>query len=274
MHKLSQQQLDCIRFYMGDLEIVNQGCFLGGPKAYNTMNALVSKGLHDEVNKIKEGRTIELINVEHVKQYLDMIYEIALAMQVYRTQNVSRSLITYRIDRKSSVEALLQSKELEGFYSTCKYGYLEEYAKIKEDVVLFEIHRDQEVPYLDFEQIFAGYYAKPQEAEILLPFGCVVESMEQVALSEDEKCRYVDMHGKPPVAKWRLQIRKPEYKVCTEDLYSMLVDEKTVLRVQSCLQVLMKKDTLSKEDETFYLAWKEKVSRYLCGKLGNGYDKV
>ena len=57
---LSKQQLDSIRFYMGDPEIVNRKEIQGGLKAYNTMNALLSYDLHDEVDEVKEGRILDV----------------------------------------------------------------------------------------------------------------------------------------------------------------------------------------------------------------------
>ena len=73
---LSKQQLDSIRFYMGDPEIVNCKEMQGGLKAYNTMNALLSYDLHDEVDKVKEGRILELHNVQHLKQYIQQYVDI------------------------------------------------------------------------------------------------------------------------------------------------------------------------------------------------------
>ena len=133
---ISKEQLESIRFYMGDLEVVNQIGMMGGPKAYNTMNALLSSGIFDEVNKIKEGRVLEINSVEHLKQYLCQIVDILKAMQQF-VHMFSHPLVTYRIDRYASIEALRQTQQLEGFYSTCTYGYLPQYAHIKKDVVLF-----------------------------------------------------------------------------------------------------------------------------------------
>ena len=70
---LTRHELNCIRFYMGDEKIVNSGYFKGGPKAYNTINALLHDGIWDEVDKLKEGKVIELYDVEHLKSYLDLI---------------------------------------------------------------------------------------------------------------------------------------------------------------------------------------------------------
>ena len=254
---ITKQQLDSIRFYMGDEEITNQ--MLGGPKAYNTINALLSSGFFDEVNKVKENRVLEIVNTQHLKQYLQNIVDILLAMEEF-VKEKKLPLVTYRIDRYASLEALQQTKQLEGFYSTCTYGYLPQYAHIKKDVVLFEIHREEDVPYVDFETLF-DHYAKKEEAELLLPPKAKVTLIEEVALSEKEKMLYYDMDHKEPVGKFRIHIAKPCYPC--NNTYDVITSDESVKKLQECLQVFMKQENLSKEQELFYLDWKQQVLEYL-----------
>ena len=98
------------------------------------------------------------------------------------------------------------NKFVQGFYSTCKWGFLEEYAHSKENIVLLEIHRDENVPYLDFEKIFESFYAKPQEAEILLPFHTRIKSVNKIQMSNEEKEKYVDKNGNPPIGKYAVTL--------------------------------------------------------------------
>ena len=71
--QLTDFELDCIRFYMGDPEIVARGDFLGGPKAYNTINALLHEGIVNELDKIADGKPIEVLNQKHLKQIMNQI---------------------------------------------------------------------------------------------------------------------------------------------------------------------------------------------------------
>lgn len=264
---LSKQQLDSIRFYMGDPGIVNRKEMQGGLKAYNTMNALLSYDLHDEVDKVKEGRILELHNVQHLKQYIQQYVDIVKAMQDYVVEHPIET-VTYRIDRLSSLESIRKYGVLEGFHSSCTTGFLPQYAHSKQNVVLLEIHRDKDVPYLDFANIFEGYYAKPEEAELLLPFGTKVKHIEEIALTEDEKEMYYDIHHLPPVGKYRIYVEKPEYiKNEIDGIYEEITNESCIARLQHCLNHLMKNHTLENDDFVYYLAFKDKLMKYLYNQI-------
>ncbi len=289
--KITQEELDSIRFYMGDPEIVNRMDFKGGPKAYNTINAFLHSGIQNEIDKVREGRILEIENGEHVREYIQLCVNIHSAMEKYQAEkqgmveantdevccangvscaNGQKEFITYRVDRESMMQELKGKAFIEGFYSTCKYGFLEEYAHIKENVALIEIRRDETVPYLDFEDLFKGYYAKPEEAEVLIPFGTKIQSLEKAELSEDEKRRYTDINGNPPCGKYVLKLTgKGEsvedvckiQKVDMEVLLKEVTSEENVKRVQWCLKELMDTQSLTEEDLAFYSGWKE---RYHC----------
>ena len=266
---LSKQQLDSIRFYMGDPEIVNRKEMQGGLKAYNTMNALLSYDLHDEVDKVNEGRILELHNVQHLKQYIQQYVDIVQAMKDYVVEHPIET-ITYRIDRLSSLESIRKYGVLEGFHSSSTIGFLPQYAHSKQNVVMLEIHRYKDVPYLDFANIFEGYYAKPEEAELLLPFGTKVKHIEEIVLTEEEKELYHDIHHLPPVGKYRVYVEKPTYDMNSMDtLYEEITSVECVNRIQYCLNSLMKNHTLDNDDLVYYLAFKEKLMKYLCYRIMN-----
>ena len=102
----------------------------------------------------------------------------------YRLENDTAS-VTFRLDRLSSLQRFeADHHRVSGFFSTCKRGFLPEYAHKKADIVMLETERDSSVPFLDFEDIFADCYAKPEEAEILLTFGMYIYQMTPLPLSE------------------------------------------------------------------------------------------
>ena len=185
--------------------------------------------------------------------------DILKAMHSFVQKN-HHPLVTYRIDRYASIDALQQTLQLEGFYSTCTYGYLPQYAHIKKDVVLLEICRDEDVPYLDFETLFENY-AKKEEAELLLPCKAVVKSIEEVNLSNEEKELYYDMDYKAPVGKYRLYVAKPIYP--SEDTYEYLTSNNSVQQLQECLLVLKNGENLASELMSFYNHWKESLVKYI-----------
>lgn len=271
-NELSAYELDCIRFYMGDPEIVNRGDFRGGPKAYNTINALLHDGIQNEIDKMSEGKRIEIFDAEHLKSYMSLIAAIYVAMQKYSQSHENRHLTTYRVDRFSEIAGLKEKKRIEGFYSTCKWGYLSEYANTKANVVLLEIVREENIPYLDFESLFAKYYAKPQEAEILLPFDAKVKKVEEVPLTEEEKILYQDIHGEPPIGKFKvrleyndsLELKKSWTLDAWEDLQHEILSSETIMCVQNCLKHLNECKQLEKEELKFYTDWKQKIKLYIA----------
>ena len=260
--KLTERELDCIRFYMGDPEIANGGKFIGGTKAYNTMNAILHKNIVNELDKIKDHKPIEIINHTHLRQMITTIQTIDLTMKkcIFKQS----PLVTYRVDRYSEVEAMMKEKRIEGFYSTCKYGYLEEYAKTKQNIVLMEIHRDQDVPVLDFEELFQSSYAKKEEAEILLPYDSVVKNLEIVECTSEENSRYCDMNGNRPRAKVIVSLGKRDETCSSESIsFDDLTSVQNAGRISRILKELTDTQFISHEDEMFYLSWKQELKRYL-----------
>ncbi len=267
--QITKKQLTAIRFYMGDPEIVKNGPYLGGPKAYNTINALLHRGTQDEEEKIRDQKPIEIFDADHLKGYLDLIKDIKEAMETYRDNHQNDSLqnrVTYRIDRVSAVERLKEAPYIYGYFSTCKWGFLEEYAHTKSDIVLLEVHRDADVPYLDFSELFQDFYAKPEEAEVLLIHGALIDRLEEIPLSEEEMTHYCDMNGSPPRGKWRLWVRCAKSRVIEEeskqDMYQFIINEQHVTRVRTCMSLLSAKKELSVEDRAFYCEWKEKILKF------------
>ncbi len=261
--KLSQFELDCIRFYMGDPEIVDRGDFLGGAKAYNTINALLHEGIVNELDKIKENKPIEIYSQMHLKQIATVILTIDHAMNKCSFEN--SPCVMYRVDRLSEADAMLKEKRIEGFYSTCKYGYLEEYAKTKQNLVLMEIRRDKDVPILDFEELFQSSYAKKEEAEILLPYDSEVKKIQFAECTDDEKKQYLDMNGNPPCKKVIVHLGKRKEMIQKRELVELdeLAGFENAERISRILKRLTQVHALSKEDEQFYLNWKKKLKQFL-----------
>jgi hypothetical protein len=260
---IDDSALDCIRFYMGDPEIIRRSEFRGGPNAHNTINALLNRGIQNELDKLHEGRTIEIYDRAHLVQYLNIIAAIDRAMRC--TDSPSVQTVTWRVDRYSAVRTLAEQGETEGFYSTCKRGFLPEYAHTKADVALIEIVRAPEVPCLDFELLFGSDYAKPEEAEILLPFGAVVQKTEDLPLSPAELEQFTDLHGQPPKGKYRLHLgATPCETVCAspDTLWRKITSEDTVQQVRHCLALLRDTGTLPSEELAYYCSWKDNIRRY------------
>lgn len=267
---VSTEEIDAIKFYLGDFNFVQDSVYRGGCNAYQTINALLNYGFRNEVDKAKEGKIVELYDVEHFKSYLKLIKLIFEASLKYRNKiSTSESNFTsYRVDRFSSFKEFTSHNGIiEGFFSTCKYGFLPQYANTKKDIVLLEIVRDSSVPYLDFQDLLKKYYSKPEEAEILVPFGTKINTITEVALTSAEKNLYRDKDGNPPRGKWIVNLTLGEYKAIDSDLedsyYSYICNEGVLSRVMKIMKRLSSEEELSNEDIAFYSDWKVKLIAYI-----------
>ena len=259
---MTEKELNAILFYMGDQETVDKKIYRGGNKAYNTINALLHKSIQNEIDLFKENRNIEIYDSSHLKSYIELILDIYNAMCKNKT---SHPLTTYKIDRQSTINSFLETYKIEGFFSTCKYGYLEEYARIKKDVILLEIIRDKDVLCLDFEEIFKDKYSKSNEAEILISFDTIIDSIEEIKLTYEEKSKYIDMNGFEPIGKYRLKLSKNPYDCLTYQRVNieLLTSEETVDRLNKCLLEIKNTYSLNKDDLEFYDNFKEQLHVYL-----------
>ena len=263
---LTPAEDEAIRFYMGDPAIVKDGSYRGGPEAYNTINALLHPGCDNEMDKAAEGRTIELFDRAHLQSYLKLIRLITGAMERYRRACINdpdHLHPAYRIDRASSLRRYEADGVIYGFFSACREGFLPQYAKKKEQIVLLKVERDDQLPYLDFARLFGGLYAKPEEAEILMPYGAKILSVEPMPLSEEDKHIYADRSGNPPCGKYKMLLTKGPDRVIDEgyrnNLEEAVTDKQTVARIAFLMQKLTNRQELTAAEIRDYNEWKRQV---------------
>ena len=264
--KLTRAEDEAIRFYMGDPDVVCKGSYRGGPEAYNTINALLHPGCDNEMDKAAEGRTIELFDSAHLQSYLKLIRLITGAMERYRAaclEDPDHLHPAYRIDRASSLRRYEADGVIYGFFSACREGFLPQYARKKEQIVLLQVERDDSLPYLDFAKLFGELYAKPEEAEILMPYGSKIRTLEPMSLSEEDKRIYADRSGNPPCGKYRMLLTAPEkYQMDQERLCRLeqaVTDEAAVVRISGLMQKLTGRQTLTAAEIRDYSEWKRQV---------------
>lgn len=263
---LTKEEDEAVRFYMGDPEIVQSGCYRGGPEAYNTINALLHPGCGNEMDKAAEGRTIELFDAEHLKSYLRLIRLITGAMARYRDACISdpdHLHPAFRIDRASSLERYMESGVIYGFFSACREGFLPQYARKKEQIVMLQVEREDDLPYLDFAKLFGDLYAKPEEAEILMPYGARIAKLEPLPLSEDDRLIYADRSGNPPCGKYRMLLAKAPARgtdpAALKALEAAATDDKAVARMALVMQKLSRRQPLTEAETEDYSKWKCQV---------------
>ena len=101
-----------------------------------------------------------------------------------------------------------------------------------------------------------------------MPPKAKVTSVEELSLTDEEKQLYYDMNYHEPVGKYRLIVSKPTYPC--KNTYDVITSESSVSKLQECIHTFMKQESLSKEQEFFYVEWKHQVLEYLgyCLKKG------
>lgn len=263
-------ELDCIRFYMGDPEILDDKRFRGGAQAYNTINALLHEGVQNELDKIRDGKPIAILDAQHLETYISVIASIYLAMEKQSPKYRGTELRTYRVDRFSEIAAMQERKRIEGFYSTCKRGYLKKYANTKTDIVLMEIEREYTMPYLDFEDVFGKHYSKTEESEVLLPFDAKVKKIEERGLTSIEKKCLLDANQQPPKGKFRILLESGTLD--TEKIAgggNQIYEGDVLEHVQDCLHQLSASGKLESEDLQFYTDWKKQVKNHIIERIKN-----
>lgn len=278
---ITSEEINAIKFYLGDKNIVEQLIYRGGGKAYNTINALLNLGIRNEEDKAKENKVVEIYDVEHLKSYIGLIIDVFSASIKYRdsVNYDERSITSYRVDRLSSFQTFISNKDnkIEGFFSTCKKGLLPQYANTKEDIVLLEVVRDSSVPYLDFEDLLKDYYSKPEEAEILVPFGTKIANYDETTLSEEEKEIYKDRKGAAPKHKYVVKLTKGEYEEIPSELeeyyYNYIINEERLAHIINSMKLLTSGQKLSDNERDIYMKWKEMFNRFINSRIAKLFDE-
>ena len=175
-------------------------------------------------------------------------------------------MVVRRVERQDSVEMLKQGRTI-SFVSASKAGYGREFAD-KDGVVLLEIHAKPDVPYVDFEEVLGKEYGRAGEREVLFPPFTDFE-MEEVSMSSGERKSVRDKHNRPPMAKYRVEMKGcsgaalcPE--LCPpEDMEGGLLGGKEAAAL--AVEAMMRGEW--DNDFSDYILWKEQFQKYLRGRF-------
>ncbi|MCR4672594.1 MAG: hypothetical protein K5637_05090 [Lachnospiraceae bacterium] len=269
---ITDEEIFAVKYYLGDPDAAGNDT-----EAYNTINALLHPGTANEADKAAEGRYFGLSGPEELRKYLSIAELVFRAAEKYRAQKRSSVRRAYRIDRKSSFERFLgNGGKIAGFFSSCSWGFLPEYAAKKKDIVLIESAFDESLPFIDLAELLKDRYAKPEEAEILIPFGTRIVSTEAQEMGAEEQEKYRDMAGNLPAGKYLLRLTRGEYQRLpqeTEDaLYAEITDEFSVGLASVIMEEIRSGADLSEAQRIFYCSWKEKVISYVNSRAAAALD--
>ncbi|MBO4878400.1 MAG: hypothetical protein J5501_10370 [Ruminococcus sp.] len=186
---LTARQIKALRYYIGDVS-GNQPFWSNG-KAYVVLNALFFPGIAAEVSRAAEGKYLDPELLSDTLRLEELLRDLLSAFQ---SCTVSSPVKTFRVERMSDFSLCRSRKTTVSFTSTSTDGYLSSYSDRK-GIALLEFLLHPGVPCIDVATELP-HYAKPEEAEILLPPALCLD-IEEAPLTE-EHLAIKDSDGLPP----------------------------------------------------------------------------
>ena len=192
MQIYTDSEIQAVRYYIGDVQGLPQDGFWNDPKAYCLLNALFFPELKAESARIAEGKKLNteiLKDIPRLRKFYQDFFS------VFRKTEAEQIYQTYRVERFSDYEFMRTAGKTISFTSTSTAGFLKAYQDRK-GIALLKFQIPVHTPCIDMQKFFQTY-AKPEEAEILLPPELKLQ-FEVLELSESEKT-ILDADGNPPL---------------------------------------------------------------------------
>lgn len=254
-----------LKFYQGDTacekdELLKE--FYSVPKAYLVMNSLMYDGIENERIRIeKEGKFLNSKLFYDIEEIIEVYISIFNLMKYcYELRESTDEVITYRLDRKYSLECF-QKGSLVSFTSTSKNSdYDKEYFRKKDGLVIFNFRISSEIPYIDINEILGKDTRFSEQNEILLPPFLSIK-MKELVLNEKEKI-YRDVNHNPPIGKYEITLennieRNESDGKTVQELRNYLVD---IENIKNAVDVIDRITSHKNIDETGiekYVEWKK-----------------
>ncbi len=295
---------DSLRLYGGDTRIRDENGDLcarcsgdllyGDREAYRTLNALLFPGISNEYSRIFRDKhdlnPVFLRRLEETIQIYCNIFQLMVGDRAPERgerpelpgkragegpgrkglggEGLDREaeIVVRRVERQASVEMLKQGRTI-SFVSASKAGYSREFAD-KDGVVLLEIHAKPDVPYVDFEKVLGREYGRAEEREVLFPPFADFE-MEEASMSSGERKSVRDKHNRPPMAKYRVEMKggsgaalRPELCLPGNTEGRLLGGKEAAARA---VEAMMRGEW--DNDFSDYILWKEQLQKYIRGRF-------
>ena len=238
------EEIQAVRYYIGDVKNLPEDGFWNDPKAYCLLNALFFPALFSENARIKEGKILNseiLADVPRLTAFFEHLFS------AFRKSE--QHYLTYRVERYSDFMMMKQNHRTISFTSTSKAGFLKAYQDRK-GIALLKFQIPENTLCIDMQKFFQNY-AKPEEAEILLPPWLNLQ-FEDLELTDSEQ-RILDADGNPPVISCLVHVGTLQKPVFREKIPSQ-DGNLAGIRV---LEALTSDRSSSEQDISDYSLWKE-----------------
>ncbi|MDE6034897.1 MAG: hypothetical protein K2G36_03200 [Ruminococcus sp.] len=191
---LSNSEKRWVRYYIGD--VTGTDPFWSEPKAYLVLNSLLFDGIETEISRTKEGKFLNPAILDDVDRLLDFYDNM---FSIFRKCHADSEIITYRVERHADFMPVLDKKHTISFTSTSKGGFPDAY-RDRKGITLIKFIISGNVPCIDVAEVL-GFYAKPEEKEILLP-PFMRLNLTEIPLTTGE-LSITDSAGKSPVNSYK-----------------------------------------------------------------------
>ncbi len=159
---LNNAEKSALKYYTGDVSGNNP--FWSEPKAYLVLNSLFYDGIETEKARTAEGKFLNPAILDDVDRLLDFYDNMFSA---FRKCRADRDIITYRVERQSDFLPVRNTNHTVSFTSTSVSGFLDAYRDRKK-ITLIKFVIPESISCINVAESL-DFYAKAEEAEILLP---------------------------------------------------------------------------------------------------------
>ena len=160
-------------------------------KKYIKLNALFFPGIATETARAAEGKYLNPAIIEDTDRLTGIL---SALLSSFRESYLNAPVTTFRVERISDYRLMEERGQTVSFTSTSTAGFLSSYTD-RSGIALMEFRLVPGVPCLDIANVLPEY-AKPEEAEILLPPGAPLE-LTEIPLTQ-EQLTMTDRDGLPP----------------------------------------------------------------------------
>ncbi|MBR6070737.1 MAG: hypothetical protein IKP78_09130 [Ruminococcus sp.] len=189
MAELTPREKAALRYYIGDVSGTDP--FHSDPKAYVVLNSLFFAGTAAERARAAEGKRLNPAILADTDRLTELF---AGLFSAFRRCTAEKELRTFRVERWSDYALCKAAGATLSLTSTSTAGFLSEY-RDRLGIALMRFTLPKGTPCIDVAAAL-DFYAKPEEAEVLLPPFLRLDIAE-VPVTDDER-GILDSAGEPP----------------------------------------------------------------------------
>ena len=253
--KISPSAAAAVRYYQGDVS--GNDPFWGDPKAYCTLNSLFFPGITNEMARSAEGKRLNPAFLEDVDRLVGMCGDL---LGAFCEAGAMQEMLTFRVERLSDYLLCREMGRTISLTSTSKHGFLKEY-RDKKGLALLRFRIPAGTPCIDMADMLE-YYAKAQEAEVLLPPYLMLEYQE-LPLTDEER-RITDADGNPPAVSCLVTVHG--IRAVSEN-GGMLTEEGAAAGCR-VYEALNRREIPDGNDVELYCSWKCAFQKIAAEKMG------